>query len=324
MSRDSDNLLAAASGMGASALWWFSQNEDDRNQKLRNLRIDQRNLTDRFNEFQSNGDWYRLTTSAVRDVISGLSTSNAVRTPSGPIPNPSTQVRPDVTSGANIGNLSWPPAVSTYNANGNPESFGELAVAAQVLTFEENRAWQQGMAGARQPTAAQKMQIFLAAQGLSQTLTDESLTLDQYKAAWGSLFGSAPSPTVDPHIDPSRPPTPSGFAANVTAVVPLSSASIAGHPFTNPNTDTAMRFRVSVGAGGVGATNVVFTVTFGTSWTWTAPNGQSYPMQPAVLVNAPFFYVDSITASGFQIKAINALTANTAYDVFVICSSGLR
>lgn len=321
--RDTDNLVSAAAGMGASALWWFSQNEDDRAQKIRRLREDQRELNVRFNELVGSGDWYRLTTGAVRDVISGLATTNAVRVPSTPIPNPQSQIRPDLTGGANIPGLNWPPTVAGYNQSANPDSLGELALAAQSWTYEENRSWQQGFTLAQRPQPGQKTQIFLAAQGLAQTLATESLTLDGYKTAWGRLFGNEAQVPPDAHLDPARPPSASVVAPNIQSVALLSSSQVPGHPFNNPNTDAAMRFRVSVGPGGVPSAAVAFVVNFGSQYLWSQ-NGTLAQFQPVVIVNGPFFYVDNITANGFQIKTVNALSANTTYDVFIMSCAGIR
>lgn len=322
---ETNKILATATGMGASALWWFAQNENDRNDKFRALKLDQRDTQDRLNEHLSSGDWYRLTTPAVRDVISGFSTANAIRTAPTPIPSTLNQSRPDVTGGANIPTMSWPPIAASYNAAGNPEAFGELATAGQVFTFEEPRAWNQGLALARPPSPDTKLQIFYAAQGLVTTVAGLRLNLAQYQTAWTQLFTFAmQASSLNPHLDPSKPPTVSAVNGALASVMPLSSASIPSYNYSNPNTDTAMRFRVSVGSGGgLPALSAVFSVSFWTEYKWTRADGAVLPTQPVVIANGPFFFIDNITSSGFTVRNANNLVANASLDVFISVSAGV-
>lgn len=326
MSRDGDKVLAAATGMGASALWWFSENERDRNDKLRQLKFDNRDLNDRLNELMSSGDWYRLTTSAVRDVISGLSTSNAVRTAATPIPSTVNQTRPDLSVGANIPLLSWPPATAPYNGNGNPEAFGELAIAAQAFTFEEPRAWNQGLTLSRSPSTETKQQYFQSAQGLGQALNEVRLSTAQYKTVWTNLFNgnTGGGVSTSPHLNSLQPPGVGGLNAGVASVQPLTAPVVAGHPYQNPQTDAAQRWRVTTAAGGVAAGSVCFTVSFATEYKWIRPqDGAVLPYQPIVVVGGPVFYIEQVSSTGFQVKNASALSGNTVYDLFVSVTGGL-
>lgn len=322
---ETNKLIATATGMGASALWWFAQNEQDRNDRFRNLKADQRDTSDRLNELMSSGDWYRLTTSAVRDVMSGISTANAVRTAPTPIPTTVNQTRPDYTAGTNISSLSWPVQAAPYNSAGNPEAFAELAQAGQVFTFEEPRAWSQGLTLARSPSANTKEQIFLSAQGLSQTLNSLSLTLPQYQVAWTQLFTAASSiqPGISPHQDPSKAPAVGTLNANIASVTPMNPAAIPGYPYNNPNTDAGMRFRITTGAGNVPALATLFSVSFGSEYKWTRSDGAVFMYQPVVVCNGPLFFADSITPTGFTMRTTNALGASSTFDVFISVSGGV-
>lgn len=324
MDNTTDKIVATGLGAGASALWWFQQNERDRADKMRNIQLDGRDTRDRLNDMLSSGDWYRLTTTAVRDVISGFSTANALRVAPTAIPNPVYQTRPDLTGGANIPGLSWPPTVSTYTENGNPQSFGELAQAAQVFTYEENRAWSQGMTLPKPPSQDMKSQIFFAAQGLSNTLAGMKMTMAQYQAAWLAVFLQAHGQSAgDPHFDPNKSPMAGAFGAGIASVVALTAQNVPGFPYMNPNTDAAMRFRVTTNAA-VGSGNPIFTVTFATSYQWVRPmDGVTLPFQPVVHANGPLFYIEGISHNGFVVKNQNSLAANQVYDVFISVNAGV-
>lgn len=185
--KTSSKMMATAAGMGAGALYWFAKSEPERAERIRNLKLDTREVRDRLNELLSSGDWFRVTLPVVRDFIAGLSTAHVPRAIPTAIPA-SPGSRPDLSGGENIPSLSWPPQPAAYSSTGNPESFGELAQAAQVLTFEEPRAWSQGLTQRISPTSDAKNQIFWAANALGSTLSSLHLTLEQYQVIWRDLF----------------------------------------------------------------------------------------------------------------------------------------
>ena len=61
--------------------------------------------------------------------------------------------------------LKWPPKPGQYDERGHILATGELTALASALTYEEPRAFLQALVQSKQPTTAQKVQIFLAANG---------------------------------------------------------------------------------------------------------------------------------------------------------------
>ena len=173
------------------------------------------------------------------------------------------------------------------------------------------------------------MQIYDAANALIAQFCGQKLTWQQYKDAWARLFGGATgiATTTDPHIDPARPPIVIGaLGANVASVVPLSSSSIAGYPYANRNTDTAMRFRITAGGGNVGAGTTICTVQFGSEFRIRDAANALVSIQPVETVNSNTnrIYADNITSIAFTIANSGQINANSTLDVFISACAGLK
>jgi hypothetical protein len=222
-----------------------------------------------------------------------------------------------------VADMSWPPTPGQYDDRGMVKQAGELTSMFLAMTYEENRAFFQGLAQSRPPSREAKVQIGLAANALVAQLCEQKLTWPQYKERWARLLGggaTASSSAVDAHADPARPPMPVGtFAIGVNSVVPLSSQSIPGYPYANRNTDTAMRFRITVGANSINSGQQLCTIQFGSEYRTRDAQGQLVAAQPVVLVNSALnrLYAEAITPTGFSLFNAAVLPANTSVDVFL-------
>ena len=325
-----ENTKGLLAGGGAAALYWWGRNEDDRTARIRALRADQRDLKERLNELLSTGDWIRLQLPVVRDAITGIASASAGAAVPSPIPNPVSQSRPDVSQGNNVPNMQWPPLAPQYDPNGNTNQVGEMAMAFRTLTYQEPRAFLQGLCLDDVPSAEGLFQIFAAAQGLSAAASSLSLTVAQYKAAWLALFsGLDPTPEIGAnHEDPSRRPSATPSIAGL-AIVPLTNVggSIPGYPYANRNTDAVQRYRITVPPAGVGAGLTVATVQFGAEYRYRDPNGTSQAFQPAipmVMSNlGALFGASAITPTGFNLVAQSSLASGTTHDVSLTIIAGV-
>jgi hypothetical protein len=106
--------------------------------------------------------------------------------------------------------------------------------------------------------------------------------------------------------------------------VPLSSQTVAGHPYANRNTDEAMRFRIVAGNTGVSSGTVLCAIQFGAEYRYRAADGSLGPFQPVVVINAGTgaIYADGITSRGFQLVSASGLAANQTADVFIATVAG--
>ena len=213
-----------------------------------------------------------------------------------------------------VADMAWPPEPGQYDDRGLVKQAGELTSLFLSLTYEEVRAFVQGLAQARPPSRDCKVQIYYAANALVAQLCGQKLTWQQYKDAWARLFGGATGiATTDPHLDPGRPPSVGAFGAGVASVVPLTSlpGGIPGYPYANRNTDKAMRFRITTN-GAVGAGNAIATVSFNSEF-----RDENGPFQPVVLVNGDLpFYAVSVTSLSFVLKSTQGLANAQTYDFF--------
>jgi hypothetical protein len=331
----SNETTGALTGAAASALYWWTRNENDRDRRLRDLKADNRDLKERFNELLMGGDLVRMQLPIVRDAVTGIAEASAGAAVASPVPNPTTQSRPNLSSGSNIPGMQWPPLSPNYDSNGNTNQLGEMAIAFRTLTYQENRAWNQGLTLANVPTAGGLLQLFYAAQGLTGAVASLGLSIAQYQTAWTGLFaGFAPTPPTPPttaavvHEDPSRPPSVSPIFAGLN-IVPLTNQAggVPGYAYANRNTDSVQRYRVTAPAGGVGAGIAIGTVTFGTEYRYRDSIGNLVPFQPAIplamsSLNASFG-ATNITSTGFTIVAKEVLAGSTVHDVTLVVIPGL-
>jgi len=89
---------------------------------------------------------------------------------------------------AAVADMSWPPQAGQYDAKGMVSKVGELTTTFLSLTYEEVRAFVQGLAQTKAPSKDGKVQVFYAANTLVQTVAGLKLSAQQYADAWARLF----------------------------------------------------------------------------------------------------------------------------------------
>jgi hypothetical protein len=323
MSRVGQTAEAALVGAGASTLFWWQTLETDRANRLRQVQNDTRDVNTRITDLVSSGDWFRLTTGPVRDVVTGVATAVQVQPTPTAIPVSTVQSRPDLSGGNNIPGIAWPPVAATYDQYGNPQSFTELMTAGQVQTYQEPRAFAQGLCQGKPPAGAGLMQIFYAAQGLSTVASAQTFTLSQYQQAFTNLFsqagtgqsGPAGQSAVDPHQDQTKNPTASPAISAITQVQPQPGA---------PNTDANQQWLFTQGAGTLNAGLPVFTVTFAKPYRYQPPSGSPTVFSPQVICTTLGFGVTGVSSSGFTVITLAPLSAAQAMLVSVLVVPGVQ
>lgn len=267
MSRNEDNLNGAMTGIAIAAAAHWARYDDDTQRRLRNVRLDAEEALDLIRDMQSRGEVVRSRLPTVMDAQVGISIASPQPTAASVVPSTTPLVRPDLTTQMEtaVADMTWPPEPGQYDDRGLVKQAGELTSMFLSLTYEEVRAFVQGLSQSRPPSRDCKVQIYYAANALIAQLCGQKLTWQQYKDAWARVFGGATgiATTTDPHIDPARPPSVGALGAGVGTVVPLTSlpGGIPGSPYANRNTDKAMRFRITTN-GAVGAGNAIVTVSF--------------------------------------------------------------
>lgn len=334
MAKDDNTLNGTLTGVALAAAAHWARYDDGTQRSLRNVRADAEEALDRIRDLQSRGEALRSRLPVVMDAQVGIALASPQTTAAAVIPSTNPLTRPDLTTQMEsaISEMSWPPEPGQYDERGLVKQAGELTAMFLAMTYEEVRAFVQGLAQARPPSADCKMQTYYAANALVAQLCAQKLTWQQYKDAWARLFGGgavAPTGTtaVESHSDPNRQPLPVGtLATNVSSVVPLSSLSMNGYPYANRNTDAAMRFRINIGAGNVNAGQLITMIQFGSEYRYRDAQGVLTPTQPVVSVNSVMnrMYADNITSTSFNLYNMTTLPANSFVDVFISTCSGQR
>ena len=325
MAKDDNTLNGTLTGVALAAAAHWARYDDGTQRSLRNVRADAEEALDRIRDSQSRGEALRSRLPVVMDAQVGIALASPQTTAAAVIPSTNPLTRPDLTTQMEsaISEMSWPPEPGQYDERGMVKQAGELTAMFLAMTYEEVRAFVQGLAQARPPSADCKMQTYYAANALVAQLCAQKLTWQQYKDAWARLFGggsmSGPVTAVEPHSNPALPPQILGpLGSNVQSVVPLNNLNVAG-AYANPNTDRAMRFRITAGAGSVNAPTPVASVRFGAEFRYRAPDGSVVPMQPVVIINSKqnILFADNITSTGFTICTCQPIVANTSVDAFI-------
>ena len=322
-----DTLEGVLSGAALAAAAGFAREGDETQRRVRIAMDDSSRALREIEALQSRGEVVRAQMPVVMDFDAGLSIAHLTSPAPQLTPSSAGVVRPDLAANmsAAIADLKWPPKPGQYDERGNITAIGELTALASALTYEELRAFLLGLVQSKPPTAAQKIQICFAANGLTTALYGLNLTGEQYAKAWqtfflafssirsdteASLFGTDKGTSEDdPHDLVTSPPVASVIDPGITSVVPLGLPNVQGHQYAHQNTDKVSKWRVTVGRG-VSAGSTAFQVAFGTS-PWVK-NGKPY--QPVVLSASPLFVVSDVTSNGFIVKAVRKLGANATLD----------
>lgn len=325
MDNTQNNLIGGLSGGALAAIAWFGRLDDDTQRRLRNLREDTDNTNDKIDAWLSSPDLMRLLIATVRDFVVGIAYSTQPTTPAQTIPNLNDGiVRPTLSHESAVRSYQWPPKAGQYDGTGRVVGVGEITPAALMLTFQEVRAAIAGLAQPTFPSADGLAQIYRVFHALSAVTSTLNLTLDQYKTVWSRLFGQS-GVTFGAHEDPGRPPIAAASFAGLT-IVPLTSLSggVPGYPYANRNTDSVMYFRVTVPGGGVGAGQVLGTVTFGSEYRYRDANGALVPFQPGIPAIfsslQKVFGAVNITSQGFTLVNKDALIGGEVHDITITVS----
>lgn len=325
-----ENLNGAITGIAIAAAAHWARYDDDTQRRLRNVRLDAEEALDLIRDMQSRGEIVRSRLPTAMDAQVGLAIASPQPTAAAIVPNTAPLTRPDLAAQMETAaaEMAWPPETGQYDERGLVKQAGELTSMFLALTYEEVRAFVQGLAQSRPPSRDAKVQIFFAAQTLVAQLCEQKLTSQEYKDAWERLFGApqASSSTANPHLDPARSPQVMGpFGTNVQNVVLLSSLNGAGS-YANPNTDAAMRLRITASpTSGIAERMGLCYVRFGTEFKYRSADGSLIPFQPVVSVNSRQHaaYADNITSTGFALFNTTPIVPGGSLDVFIKSDTGL-
>ena len=335
-----DQLSGALTGIAVAAAAHWARYDDDSQRRLRNVRLDTEEALDQIRQMQSHGEQIRSRLPVLMDAQVGIALANPQPAAPAIVPSTVPMSRPDLASQMEtaVSDMSWPPEPGQYDDRGLIKQTGELTSLFLALTYEEVRAFVQGLPQSRSPAPEAKIQIFYAANALVAQLVGQKLTWQQYKDAWARLFGGSgtgnatgtgqtpPTTILDPHQDPARPPIIAVLGAGIASVVPLSSQSISGYPFANRNTDAAIRLRITAGAAPVNAGANIVQMQFGTEYRYRDANGVLVPFQPTAALSSTGnrLYIENITSTGFAIFNTGLIGANASVDAYITICAGQR
>lgn len=305
--------------LAATAAW--SRYDDDTQRRLSNVRDDARDAANQIRDLQSRGEAIRARLAVVQDFQVGVAVANATEPSSAVLPTVTPILRPNIFDSmeASIADLNFPPQPGQYDARGMVLKVGEMTALGLALTFQETRAFLQGLLQDRPPSRDGNVQIFYAANALIKVVKDLRLTANDYIGAWQRLFGAGSGSggaTAVSHTNVQTAPTVLAVDPGVASMKPLGLPDIP-LPYKHQNTDAANKWRITVGAANINAGAVVSSIQFGQTYT---KNGEAY--QPVVSVNDPRFQVVNVTATGFQIMNLNQLIATQAYDIYIGVTGG--
>lgn len=335
MSEKTSNAMSGAltgAVLAATATW--ARYDDDTQRRVNNARDDARDALNLVRDIQSRGEAIRSRLAVVQDVQVGFAVANATEPAPTAVPTATPVTRPNIFDSMEvaIGDLSYPPQPGVYDNRGMVQRVGEMTALGLALTFEEVRAFVQGLVQDKSPSRDGKIQIFYAAQTLIRTVKEAKLTWLEYMNAWQRLFGqpltvapggAAPGgsgtspPAASIHTSVQTPPTVMATDPGVAYLKPLGLPDLPGAAYKHNNTDSANKWQIGVGAGNVNAGAVVAQFSFGQAY---QKNGDPY--QPVVTVNDARFQVTNVTSTGFQIMNYTQLNANATYNLFISVTAG--
>ena len=295
---------AAMAGLVAAGLASWDRIDNDTRRKLRENREDANDALDQIAAYKSSGEQVRGRLPIVMDAQIGLALANPAQISPEILPTTTKLTRPAFDE-ESVSDLNWPPKTGTYDAKNRVSEIGEMTRTFLAMTFQEVRAFIEGLAQTKSPTQAGLLQINRAANQLVSVLSTLNLSTAQYAAAWQKVFG-APSTTVsDPHLGTPVIGAPNG-ANNVSSVSFVPSAV---------KNDRAMRIRITAGAGNISATTDIVTVTFASEWKDSSGN----PIIPS-LVGSQGLFASGISSTGFTLQSQQSILG--AVDFSIIVSGG--
>ncbi len=298
---------AALLGLVTAAVVSWDRQDTETQRRNRNTRDDLRDITDRFNSYIARGEQIRSRLPSVMSALLGLALANPSTASAVVLPTTTKLTRPEI-GGDSVGDLTWPPKTGTFDDHGNVSEIGELTRTFLAATFQEWRAWNEGLTQDKSPTLAGLTQINTAAHQMIAVLSTLNLTAAQYAAAWLKVFtGTSSQPTVDVHAASPTIGAPNG--ANNVASVTFVAGSV--------KTDRAMRLRITAGAGAIAASTDVVNITFASEWKDSA----GVSIIPAI-VGSQGLFASTTSSTGFTLQLQQSIGPGLTYEYSLIVSSG--
>ena len=151
-----ETLEGVLSGAALAAAEGFAREGDETQRKIRIARDDSTRALREIEDLNTRGEAVRSRMPVVMDFDAGLSVANQPNPVPSVTPSTAGVGRPDLAANMStaIADLKWPPKPGQYDERGNIMAIGELTALASALTYEELRAFLQGLVQSRQATPA--------------------------------------------------------------------------------------------------------------------------------------------------------------------------
>lgn len=303
---ENNKISGAMAGFLAAGLASINRYDTETQRRIRNAKEDSRDALDQIADYKSSGEQIRGRLPVVMDAQIGLALANPTQVAPEILPTQTRLTRPTFEE-ESVADLSWPPRPGSYDAKARVSEIGELSRTFLALTFQEVRAFIEGLAQAKSPGQAGLQQISRAANQLIAVAASLNLSAAQYAAAWQRLFTGAAATNSDPHAGVPVIGIPN--AANNVVAVTFAPSSV--------KSDRAMRLRISSGAGTVSTGSDVVTVTFASEW----KDASGSPMTPAIFGSQGLFAA-AASSTGFTLQVSQAIGNNTTQEYSVFAYGG--
>lgn len=321
-----EEMLATLTGLALPVLAQYQRFDDEQSRKIRNNRLDVRDLQAAFSALNTNGQAIRNRLPIVNDWNVGIALSTQIQPSPSPIPSvPVPLTRPNLCQGIEnfVATLQWPPRPGQYDAVQNVIGVGELTTTALALTFEEVRAALHAFILCGGSNGTQRIEIYRALNALVEVAASSTLTKADFLGIWQKLFlGTEDS---NPHRDPTKPPKI--LAVNTPAHV-KSVNFHAGGPTNedSPQTDSAHRLVIEADpALQVLGDTPLCTIQFGTDYLYLR-NGVLAALVPCVQVSNPlgasFRVIPS--KSSYQLFNMDPIAPGSKIEVYATVEAGVK
>ncbi len=332
MDRETTNIAGAVTGGAVAALVSWTKAEDDTQNKLRQNQNDIKEVSAWLRAFAGRGEVRRSKLPVVQDFQAGISSATGQQASPSIIPSNVPQQRPQLaaTMEATISAMHWPPVPGVYEDNGMVKSVGEMGVLGSTLSYQEVRAFLQGLLQQETPSPECLVQVGRMANALIAAACRHNLSKAEYEYVWTRLFNAQEHQMLrqisDPHQDPALPPQCMGLVPGLT-MVPLTSlgGSVPGYPYANRNTDAKMHYRITTPAAGVEAGTSLAQITFGSGYFYRSADGSLVPFQPSIGIayagSIPFVPI-GVLHSGCMLMNPQALPGNATLDIHLSVTAG--
>ncbi len=296
----------ALAGMLAASIASWDRYDSDTRRRLRDVRDDTNDALDQIQNYKSSGEQIRGRLPVVMDAQIGLALANPSQVSPEILPTTTKLTRPAFDE-ESVSDLNWPPKTGTYDSKNRVSEIGEMTRTFLALTFQEVRAFIEGLAQTKSPTQAGLLQINRAANQFVNVLSTLNLSATQYASAWQKVFGASASPSTNPHLNAPVIGAPNG--ANNVAAVSFVASSV--------KTDYAMRIAITAGVAPIAAGGDVVTITFASEFKDSIGN----PVIPAI-VGTQGLYANNVTSTGFTIQLGAGIGAGVTQNFGILVGGG--